>query len=270
MAKETLREENKRLIQELEDARLQIDLLRKEVSKINNDTNAAYENSSFYEADQACIRDLKQQVEMLKRQLSHSRKEREKASEEIRLLTIEKNVAVERMADAQNSRNGSYKKTGSYKILSKELEAVHRECRELKLENKKLKEDKELLEQRVSDLEHSLEEADKNTDKLGKTMEESSDYYIKQIKQLQAENEKLRKNQTGEPVHNARNAGRKKNDATYMKRYAEFADLVRNGKGMAEVMEQMKISRSTYFRFLKLYREDKVLDEREDSIMKEI
>lgn len=243
MAKETLREENKRLIKELEEARLQIDLLKKEVSKINNDTNAAYENSSFYEADQACIRDLKQQVEMLKRQLSHARKEREKASEEIRLLTIEKNVTVERMADAQDSRNDAYKKSASYKMLSQELEAVHRECRELKLENKKLKEDKELLEQRVSDLVHSLEEADKN-------------------------NEKLRKNQTGELVHNARGAGRKKNDATYMKRYAEFADLVRNGNGMTEIMQQMKISRSTYFRFLKLHREGKVLDEREDSILK--
>lgn len=268
MAKETLREENKRLIKELEEARLQVELLMKEISRLNNEANAAYENSSFYEADQACIRDLKQQVEVLKRQLSHARKEREKANEEIRLLTIEKNVAVERMADAQNSRNGSYKKTGSYKILSKELEAVHRECRELKFENKKLKEDKELLEQRVSDLEHSLDEASKSTEELGKTMEESSDYYIKQIQELQEENRKLRSQ--SEPVHNARGAGRKKNDATYMKRYAEFVDLVMNGKSMAEVMEQMKISRSTYFRFLKLYREDKVLDERENSIMKEI
>lgn len=266
MAKETLREENKRLVQELKEARLQIELLMKEISRLNNDTNAAYENSSYYEADQACIRDLKQQVEILKRQLSYSRKEREKASEEIRLLTIEKNVAVERMADAQNNRNDAHR----HEMLSKELEAVHRECRELKLENKELKEDKELLEQRVSDLEHSLEESDKNTEELGKTMEESSDYYIKQIKQLQAENEKLQKNQTGEPVHNARNAGRKKNDATYMKRYAEFADLIRVGKNMAEVMQQMEISRSTYFRFLKLYREDKVLDEREASIMKEV
>lgn len=251
MAKETLKEENKRLTQELKEARSQVELLMKEVSRLNNEANAAYEHSSFYEADQACIRDLKQQVEMLKSQLSHSRKEREKASEEIRLLTIEKNVAVERMADAQNSSN-------VYKInmLSEELETVYRECRELKLENKKLKEDKELLEQRVSDLEHSLEEADKNTEELGKTMEESSDYYIKQIKQLQAENEKLRKNQTGEPIHNARGAGRKKNDATYMKRYAEFADLVRTDKSMAEVMRQLEISRSTYFRFLKVFKED--------------
>ena len=264
MAKETLREENKRLLQELEEARLQIELLKKEVSKINNDTNAAYENSSYYEADQACIRDLKQQVEILKRQLSYSRKEREKASEEIRLLTIEKNVAIERMADAQNNRNDTHR----HEMMSKELEAVHRECWELKLENKKLKEDKELLEQRVSDLEHSLEESDKNTLDIGKTLEDSNNYYAKKIKQLQAENEELRSQ--SEPVHNARNAGRRKNDKTYRKRYAEFADLIRDGKSMAEVMQQMGISRSTYFRFLKLYREDKVLDERENSIIKEI
>ena len=249
MAKETLREENKRLIQELEDARLQVELLMKEISRLNNEANAAYENSSFYEADQACIKDLKQQVEVLKRQLSYSRKEREKASEEIRLLTIEKNVAVERMADAQNNRNDTHR----HEMLSKELEDVHRENRELKFENKKLKEDKELLKQRVSDLERSLEETDKNTDELGKTMEESSDYYITQIQELQEENRKLRSQ--SEPVHNARNAGRRKNDKTYMKRYAEFADLVRTGKSMAEVMEQMKISRSTYFRYLKVFRE---------------
>ena len=249
MAKETLKEENKRLTQELKEARSQVKLLMKEVPRLNNEANAAYEHSSFYEADQACIRDLKQQVEMLKSQLSHSRKEREKASEEIRLLTIEKNVAIERMADVQNNRNNTYRN----KMLSKELEAVHRECRELKLENKKLKEDKELLEQRVSNLEHSLDEASKNTEELGKTMEESSDYYIKQIKQLQAENEKFQ-SQSG-PVRNARGAGRKKNDATYMKRYAEFADLVRNGKSMTEIMEQMEISRSTYFRFMKVFRE---------------
>lgn len=194
MAKETLKEENKRLTQELKEARSQVELLMKEVSRLNNEAKAAYEHSSFYEADQACIRDLKQQVEMLKSQLSHSRKERQKASEEIRLLTIEKNVAVERMADAQNSSN-------VYKInmLSEELETVYRENRELR-----------------------------------------------------AENEALRKSK---PVHNERNAGRKKNDKTYRKRYTEFANLVRKGNNMTEIMELMEISRSTYFRFMKVFRE---------------
>lgn len=207
MAKETLKEENKRLTQELKEARSQVELLMKEVSRLNNEANAAYEHSSFYEADQACIRDLKQQVEMLKSQLSHSRKEREKASEEIRLLTIEKNVAVERMADAQNSSN-VYK----INILSEELETVYRENRELR-----------------------------------------------------AENEALRKSK---PVHNERNAGRKKNDATYMKRYAEFANLVRKGNNMTEIMELMKISRSTYFRFMKSYKEDLEFDTAQEEIRK--
>lgn len=248
MAKETLREENKRLAQELKESRSQVELLMKEVEKLNNKTNAAYENSSFYEADQACIRDLKQQVEMLKSQLSHSRKEREKASEEIRLLTIEKNVAVERMADAQNSSN-------VYKInmLSEELETVYSENRKFMHENKRLKEDNEILEQKVNDLQHSLEESHKNTLDIGKSMEDSSNFYIKTIEELKAENEALRNRK---PVHNERGAGRKKHDRAYQKRYTEFANLVRKGNNMTEIMELMKISRSTYFRFMKAFKEE--------------
>lgn len=209
MAKETLKEENKRLTQELKEARSQVELLMKEVSRLNNEANAAYEHSSFYEADQACIRDLKQQVEMLKSQLSHSRKEREKASEEIRLLAIEKNVAVERMADAQNSSN-------VYKInmLSEELETVYRENRELRVENEALRKSK--------------------------------------------------------PVHNERNAGRKKNDAAWIKKYVEFCSLVKDGKTMADIMGKMQISRSTYFRFMKSYKENLELDTVIDTTQKKI
>lgn len=209
MAKETLKEENKRLTQELKEARSQVELLMKEVSRLNNEANAAYEHSSFYKADQACIRDLKQQVEMLKSQLSHSRKEREKASEEIRLLAIEKNVAVERMADAQNSSN-------VYKInmLSEELETVYRENRELRVENEALRKSK--------------------------------------------------------PVHNERNAGRKKNDAAWIKKYVEFCSLVKDGKTMADIMGKMQISRSTYFRFMKSYKENLELDTVIDTTQKKI
>ena len=209
MAKETLKEENKRFTQELKEARSQVELLMKEVSRLNNEANAAYEHSSFYEADQACIRDLKQQVEMLKSQLSHSRKEREKASEEIRLLTIEKNVAVERMADAQNSSN-VYK----INILSEELETVYRENRELRVENEALRKSK--------------------------------------------------------PVHNERNAGRKKNDAAWIKKYVEFCSLVKDGKTMADIMGKMQISRSTYFRFMKSYKENLELDTVIDTTQKKI
>ena len=66
----------------------------------------------------------------------------------------------------------------------------------------------------------------------------------------------------------AKGAGRKKNDATYMKRYAEFANLVRKGNNMTEIMELMKISRSTYFRFMKSYKEDLEFDTAQEEIRK--
>lgn len=215
MAKETLREENKRLTQELKEARAQIDLLTQEVLKLNNETNAAYENSSFYKADQACMRDLKNQIETLKSQLSHTRKEREKASEEIRLLNLERDVAVENMAYTHDE---AHKDLIDRKMLAYELEAAQSDCRRLKNANKQLQEDKEVLQQKVKDLEHSVEERSEN-------------------------------------LKNPFGAGRKKNDRAYQKRYEEFADLVRKGNNMTEIMEQMEISRSTYFRFLKVFKE---------------
>ena len=62
------------------------------------------------------------------------------------------------------------------------------------------------------------------------------------------------------PKHNARNAGRRKNDDAWKKRYLAFCDLVRSGASMEDVMGEMEISRSTYFRFLRLYREDHIAE----------
>lgn len=99
-------------------------------------------------------------------------------------------------------------------------------------------------------------------------MEESSEFYLKQIEELQEENRKLR-SQT-EPVHNARGAGRKKNDAAWIKKYVEFCSLVKDGKTMADIMGTMQISRSTYFRFMKSYKEDLELDDAIDTAQEEI
>ena len=156
--------------------------------------------------------------------------------------------------------------TAECQILKRENAELYVERRKLKNENKKLREYKEVLEQRVHDLEHSVEESHRNTETIGKTMEESSDYYLKQIQELQNENQRLR-SQT-EPVHNARGAGRKKNDAAWMKKYNAFCDLVRSGKTMSEIMDEMQISRSTYFRFLKSYKEDCEIDEIQEEIRK--
>lgn len=165
-------------------------------------------------------------------------------------------------------KNDSNKVVLECQILKKEIADIDSERRQLKFENKRLKKDNEVLKQKVEDLENSVNESHKNTIAVGKTMEESSEFYLKQIQELQEENRKLR-SQT-EPVHNARGAGRKKNDAAWIKKYVEFCSLVKDGKTMADIMGKMQISRSTYFRFMKSYKEDLEFDTAIDTAQEEI
>ena len=205
MTREALQEQNKQLLQELKKARAQIQRLQQMVEKLNDATDEAYLKSSYYEADQACMRYLKNQVETLKSQLSNSQEKNRKANEEIRLLNLERDTAVENMAYTQDE---AHKDLIHHKMLAYELEAAHSDCRRLKFANKQLQEDNEVLQQKVEDLEHSAE------------------------------------------------AGRKKNDDKQKKKYKMFSDLIREGISMENIMEIMQISRSTYFRFLKRYKED--------------
>lgn len=165
-------------------------------------------------------------------------------------------------------KNDSNKVVLECQILKKEIADIDSERRQLKFENKRLKKNNEVLKQKVEDLENSVNESHKNTIAVGKTMEESSEFYLKQIQELQEENRKLR-SQT-ELVHNARGAGRKKNDAAWIKKYVEFCSLVKDGKTMADIMGKMQISRSTYFRFMKSYKEDLELDTAIDTAQEEI
>ncbi|MGN8656295.1 hypothetical protein ACTNEQ_16165 [Blautia obeum] len=165
-------------------------------------------------------------------------------------------------------KNDSNKAVLECQILKKEIADIDSERRQLKFENKRLKKDNEVLKQKVEDLENSVNESHKNTIAVGKTMEESSEFYLKQIQELQEENRKLRI-QT-EPIHNARGAGRKKNDAAWIKKYVEFCSLVKDGKTMADIMGKMQISRSTYFRFMRSYKEDLELDVAIDTAQEEI
>lgn len=165
-------------------------------------------------------------------------------------------------------KNDSNKVVLECQILKKEIADIDSERRQLKFENKRLKKDNEVLKQKVEDLENSVNESHKNTIAVGKTMEESSEFYLKQIQELQEENRKLR-SQT-ELVHNARGAGRKKNDAAWIKKYVEFCSLVKDGKTMADIMGKMQISRSTYFRFMRSYKEDLELDTAIDTAQEEI
>ena len=165
-------------------------------------------------------------------------------------------------------KNDSNKVVLECQILKKEIADIDSERRQLKFENKRLKKDNEVLKQKVEDLENSVNESHKNTIAVGKTMEESSEFYLKQIQELQEENRKLR-SQT-ELVHNARGAGRKKNDAAWIKKYVEFCSLVKDGKTMADIMGKMQISRSTYFRFMKSYKEDLEFDTAIDTAQEEL
>lgn len=258
MTREALQEQNKQLLQELKEARAQIQRLQQMVEKLNDATDEAYLKSSYYEADQACMRYLKNQVETLKSQLSNSQEKNRKANEEIKLLNLERDSAIENMAYTQDE---AHKDLIHHKMLGYELKAAQSDCRRLKLANKQLQEDKEALQQKVEDLEHSVEERHKETMEAYKSMSEMLDKHEKELSKSQRKIWKLEddnKNlqERSKNLKNPRGAGRKKNDDKQKKKYKMFSDLIRTGISMENIMETMQISRSTYFRFLKRYKED--------------
>ena len=218
---------------------------------------------------------LKEQNERLAKELKEARaqiqqlqQEVAKANEEIRLLNLERDTAVENMAYTQDE---AHKDLIHHKMLGYELEAAQSDCRRLKFANKQLQEDKEVLQQKIKDLEHSVEERHKETIEAYETMSEMRDKHEKEftksqrkIWKLEDENKKFQ--ERSENLKNPFGAGRKKNDAAYIKRYVEFSSLVRKGMSMEDIMGAMQISRSTYFRFLKVFKEDQEIDEREKSM----
>ena len=76
----------------------------------------------------------------------------------------------------------------------------------------------------------------------------------RKIWKLEDENKKFQ--ERSENLKNPFGAGRKKNDDKQKEKYKMFSDLVRAGISMENIMETMQISRSTYFRFLKVFKED--------------
>lgn len=261
MTREALQEQNKQLLQELKEARAQIQRLQQMVEKLNDATEEAYLKSSYYEADQACMRYLKNQVETLKSQLSNSQEKNRKANEEIKLLNLERDSAIENMAYAQDIRSDAYKDSWHYKTLTHELEVAHSDCRRLKFANKQLQESNEVLQQKVEDLKYSVEERHKETIEAYKSMSEMRDKHEKELSKSQRkiwklEDENKKFQERSENLKNPFRAGRKKNDDKQKEKYKMFSHLVRAGISMENIMETMQISRSTYFRFLKRHKED--------------
>lgn len=83
---------------------------------------------------------------------------------------------------------------------------------------------------------------------------------LSQMDALLQENRQL-KNELFE-LHSARNvrgAGRKKNDAKWIDSYVHFCRLYQDACTMEEVMEQMQISRATYYRYKKIYQDQGIM-----------
>ena len=57
---------------------------------------------------------------------------------------------------------------------------------------------------------------------------------------------------------NPRNAGRKVADKKWCESFAKFTYLYESQKSISEIMEEMDISRATYFRYKKLYNETNI------------
>jgi len=55
---------------------------------------------------------------------------------------------------------------------------------------------------------------------------------------------------------NPRNAGRKKFDQKWTDRYMKFSYLMEKDKSMEDIMSELNISRATFFRLKKVYRDD--------------
>ena len=244
----------KQILQELEESQKRIQELQQEADRLKN-------YSFIHESDQKLIHNLRLQAEghkyainllrekniQLKKEASElqaqiSAKNEEEVNQFIEQIKAERDESDKKLrqmkAQLKNSRNISF------------LNSLEERCAALENEKKCLEEYKFFLENEVKELKFQIEGYENHFQELGKTLEKSSDYYIKTIKELQEENRKLWSSSS----HNNRNAGRKKNNEEIRKRYLTFCSLMKKKTSMKDIMEIMQISRSTYYRVLKEYK----------------
>lgn len=60
--------------------------------------------------------------------------------------------------------------------------------------------------------------------------------------------------------YKSRNAGRKKADEKWVRSYETFCDLYKSQKSINEIMKETGISRSTYYRYKKIYEATGMID----------
>lgn len=280
MAKKT----KDQLESELKAAQGQVQELLLEIGKLKQANIESYEQSPFREVDMKAIRDLQMKLDsmkcvcnLLQEKNNKLRKEREELLPQLSSSTDEdRNKLIRKLQEERDDLQHEVRvlkeklKNSENAAIIESLEVCNASFQR---EIAQLEEDKELLELRVKDLKHSLELSHENTLEIGKELEELSNRYRKDIEGLEkqilafkTENRKL----WGETdyVRNVRGAGRKKNNEERIKKYLTFGNLMKNGTSMKDIMGTMGISRTTYFRYLREYKEDKEFDERLHQISK--
>lgn len=281
MAKKT----KDQLESELKAAQGQVQELLLEIGKLKQANIESYEQSPLREVDMKAIRDLQMKLDdmkcvcnLLQEKNNKLRKEREELLPQLSSSTDEdRNKLIRKLQEERDDLQHEVcilkekLKNSENAAIIESLEVCNDSFQR---EIAQLEEDKELLELRVKDLKHSLELSHENTLEIGKELEELSNRYRKdieglekQILALKAEKRKL----WGETdyVRNIRGAGRKKNNEEQIKKYLAFGNLMKKGTSMKDIMEIMGISRTSYFRYLKKYKEDKEFEERLHQISKE-
>lgn len=274
MAKKT----KDQLENELKIAQGQIQELLLEIGKLKQAIIEPYEKSPIHEADMKAIHDLKLQLEGMTyaRNLFHEKniKLRKQISELLPQISSstedDRNNLIRKLQEERDDLQHEVRvlkeklKNSENAVIIDSLEASNASFQR---EIAQLKEDKEVLEITVKNLKHSLELSHENTLEIGKTLEELSNRYRKEIEKLEkqiwalkTENRKLW--DETDYVRNVRGAGRKKNNEERIKKYLTFGNLMKKGTSMEDIMGIMGISRTTYFRYLREYKEDKEIDDR--------
>ena len=269
---------------ELKTAQGQIQELMLEIGKLKQANIESYEQSPIHETDQKAIHDLqikldgmKYVCDLLQKKNIKLRKEREELLPQLSSSTDDdRNKLIRKLQEERDDLQHEVRvlkeklKNSENAAIIESLEVCNASFQR---EIAQLEEDKKVLEITVKNLKHSLELSHENTLEIERIWKDSVNSNRKEIESLEkqiwaikAENRKL----WGETdyVRNVRGAGRKKNNEERIKKYLTFGNLMKNGTSMKDIMGTMGISRTTYFRYLREYKEDKEFDERLHQISK--
>lgn len=158
---------------------------------------------------------------MTKKELEEKVKELERENE---FLRKECNSAYDTINEMKGSRDDAFLQSPAY--------------RQIKDENERLSKNIEFLERRLS------------------RATKKNDQQVALLEQLQQQIEQM-----AAPVHNARGAGRKKADEKWVEGFGSFIRCYESQKSITETMQELGISRATYYRYKKLYNETNTSDD---------